>query len=270
MKPLCDSFDEIFWSAFPFIMCFKRILYLVTGFSYNKHRKLEKLGNYSFSRIKVLHGGTFLSENFWLCYLPEFAALFSEICMSWPQLCIRYCFSLVGEQSPEDVLFSLVVFRITRVCITLHMARCSPLVHMVLSGANTQSFGYNHLSSSVLHAWTLDTPRVSVKLSQGWHGMLLLRLLLDDLSIILRFFTQCPGIFSLFSWFIQSPTWLSYWLRGKESACQYRRREFDPWVRKIPCRREWQFPLVFLPRESCGQRSLAGCRRWGCKESDRT
>jgi len=114
-------------------------------------------------------------------------------------------------------------------------------------------------------------PQVSVSSwVRGWHGMLLLRLLLDDLSIILRFLTQCPGIFSLLSWFIQSPTWLSCWLRGKESACQYRRREFDPWVRKIPWRREWQLPLVFLPRESCGQRSLAGCRPWGCKESDRT
>ena len=29
------------------------------------------------------------------------------------------------------------------------------------------------------------------------------------------------------------------WLSGKESACQFRRRRFDSWVRKIPWRREW-------------------------------
>ena len=33
---------------------------------------------------------------------------------------------------------------------------------------------------------------------------------------------------------------------------------FDPWVRKIPCKREWLPTLVFLPREFHGQRRLAG------------
>ena len=37
-----------------------------------------------------------------------------------------------------------------------------------------------------------------------------------------------------------------------------RRRGFNPWVRKIPWRREWQPIPVFLPGESGGQRSLAG------------
>ena len=31
----------------------------------------------------------------------------------------------------------------------------------------------------------------------------------------------------------------SRWLRGKESAYQCRRHRFDPWVGKIPWRREW-------------------------------
>ena len=49
------------------------------------------------------------------------------------------------------------------------------------------------------------------------------------------------------------------WLCSKESACLPSRRwGFDPWVRKIPWRREWQPTLVFLPGESHGQRSLAG------------
>ena len=48
----------------------------------------------------------------------------------------------------------------------------------------------------------------------------------------------------------------------KEYACQHRRCKrfrFDPWVGKIPWRRAWQSTPVFLPEESQGQRSLAGC-----------
>ena len=60
---------------------------------------------------------------------------------------------------------------------------------------------------------------------------------------------------------------------GKEPTCQSRwrqRREFNPWGGKIPWRRAWQPTLVFMPRESHGQRSLAGCSPQGCKESDST
>ena len=41
-------------------------------------------------------------------------------------------------------------------------------------------------------------------------------------------------------------------------------------VRKIPWRREWLPTAVFLPGESNGQRSLAGCRPRGREESDLT
>ena len=47
-----------------------------------------------------------------------------------------------------------------------------------------------------------------------------------------------------------------WWLSGKESACYFRRFEFDPRVAKIPWRRKWQPTLVFLPGKSHGQRSL--------------
>ena len=36
-----------------------------------------------------------------------------------------------------------------------------------------------------------------------------------------------------------------------------KRGGFDPWVGKIPGRRAWQPIPVFMPAESCGQRSLA-------------
>ena len=45
---------------------------------------------------------------------------------------------------------------------------------------------------------------------------------------------------------------------------------FNPWVRKIPWRMEWQPTLEFLPGEFHAQKSLAGYRPWGHKESDTT
>ena len=45
---------------------------------------------------------------------------------------------------------------------------------------------------------------------------------------------------------------------GKEPACpcrRPRRRGFDPWVGKIPWRREWQPTPVLLPGKSHGRRS---------------
>ena len=57
---------------------------------------------------------------------------------------------------------------------------------------------------------------------------------------------------------------------AKESTCQCRRWEFDPWVGKILWRREWVPTPVFLPEESHRQRSLVGYRPWGHKEEDTT
>ena len=57
---------------------------------------------------------------------------------------------------------------------------------------------------------------------------------------------------------------------GKEISCQCRRFRFNPWVWKIPWRREWQLTPVFLPGEFHGQRSLAGYSLWGRKELDTT
>ena len=78
----------------------------------------------------------------------------------------------------------------------------------------------------------------------------------------------------------QSPPWiircggLPYSSDGKESACKTAdlgsRPRFDPWVRKIPWGRNWQPTPIFLPEESHGQRSLAGCSPWSLKELDMT
>ena len=58
------------------------------------------------------------------------------------------------------------------------------------------------------------------------------------------------------------------WVSNKDSACQCRRHQINPCVKKIPWSRKRQPTLVFLPGKFHGQRSLAGYSPWGCKESD--
>jgi len=54
------------------------------------------------------------------------------------------------------------------------------------------------------------------------------------------------------------------WLRWEKKIClQCGRPGFDPWVGKIPRRRERQSTPVFLPGESYGQRSLTDYSPWG-------
>ena len=57
---------------------------------------------------------------------------------------------------------------------------------------------------------------------------------------------------------------------GKEPAHQCRRSKrprYYSWVGKIPWRRKWRPPAVFLPGESHGQRGLAAIV-YGVAESD--
>ena len=58
--------------------------------------------------------------------------------------------------------------------------------------------------------------------------------------------------------------------RGANACIRHKRRGFVPWVGNIPWRRTWQPTSIFLPRESHGQRSLAGYSPWGRTESDMT
>ena len=51
---------------------------------------------------------------------------------------------------------------------------------------------------------------------------------------------------------------LPRWLSGKKSACQFRRCEFNPWVRKIPSMRKQQTTPIFLLGKSLRQRNLVG------------
>ena len=56
---------------------------------------------------------------------------------------------------------------------------------------------------------------------------------------------------------------LPWWLRWYTICLPRRRPKFNPWVRKMPWRRNWQPTPVFLPGKSLGWRSLAGCSSGG-------
>ena len=58
--------------------------------------------------------------------------------------------------------------------------------------------------------------------------------------------------------------YIQYFSKGTVKNLQCRPPRFDPWVPKIPWRREWQPTPVFLPGGFHGQRSLVGCSPWGC------
>ena len=56
----------------------------------------------------------------------------------------------------------------------------------------------------------------------------------------------------------------------QRNSLQCRKPRFNPWVGKIPWKREWLYTPVLLPEESHGQRSLVGYRPWSHKKSDMT
>ena len=59
--------------------------------------------------------------------------------------------------------------------------------------------------------------------------------------------------------------WFPWWLRWLRICLQCGRSGFNPWVGKIPWRREQQPTPVLLPGEFHGQRSLAGYSPWVTK-----
>ena len=59
------------------------------------------------------------------------------------------------------------------------------------------------------------------------------------------------------------------WLDGITDLMDVSLRcRFNPWVGKIPWRREWFPTSELLPGEFYGQRSLAGCSPWGHEQKD--
>ena len=66
------------------------------------------------------------------------------------------------------------------------------------------------------------------------------------------------------------PLSISLVVRVVKNAPSMQETGFDPWLGKIPWRRECLPTPVFLPGKSHGQRGLVGYSPWGPKESDMT
>ena len=91
--------------------------------------------------------------------------------------------------------------------------------------------------------------------------------------------TECDalhtGVREQILYFVKFSSWKDLHLKlgfsggsdDKESACN---AGFNPWVRKIPWRREWQSVPVFSPGELHGHMSLVDDSPWGLQELDTT
>ena len=63
---------------------------------------------------------------------------------------------------------------------------------------------------------------------------------------------------------------LAFWAQMVKNLPTVLETWSEPWVGKIPWRREWQPTPVFLPGKFHGQRSLVAYSLWGRKELDTT
>ena len=73
---------------------------------------------------------------------------------------------------------------------------------------------------------------------------------------LINLFPNAHQYFSISSlWYSKGLLW---WLRWQRICLQCGRPGFDPWVRKIPWRREGLPTPVFMPAEFHGHRNLAG------------
>ena len=84
--------------------------------------------------------------------------------------------------------------------------------------------------------------------------------------VSLRVHVWCITCYGLRHLFMMPYTMTPRWHSGKESICQCRRCKrckFNPWLRRIPWSRKWQFTPVFLPGKFHGQRGLGGQQSTG-------
>ena len=104
----------------------------------------------------------------------------------------------------------------------------------------------------------------------------------SNFRLIYKYQLLCYSLYSsLFTWYLAIRTIFKITLNKNSIRASLeaqmvknlpgsRRHGFDPWVGKIPWRREWRYTPVFWPGEYHGQKSLVGYSLWGRKESDMT
>ena len=127
----------------------------------------------------------------------------------------------------------------------------------------------HQVSLSFTISQTLPNPMSSVWATGHKSGLyLMLKFSLSVIPLSISFINPCsvyvvfqtPCCF-VFLQLARAFLGFTFGTSGKEPASQcrrYKRREFYPWVRKIPWRRKWQPTLIFLPKEPQRRRSLTG------------
>ena len=118
--------------------------------------------------------------------------------------------------------------------------------------------------------WSLEKPfrYSSTWFSQGLTSRKIREGLQPWLSLAASWM-ETLGFHHCFIWLIPTHTVvLPWWLRWERICLQCGRLRFNPWVGKIPWRRECLPTPVLLPRKFYGQKSLADCSPWAHKELD--
>ena len=184
----------------------------------------------------------------------------------WPKYC-SFSFSI----SPSNEYSGMISFRIDLIWIyvswfhtglgrSLGVANGYPLQYSCLE--NSMDRGacrarVHVITKSRTSEWlstTILVPKGSLgeyKLrSQSWNGI---RSVSPELTLTCH----------------QRLLWIPFPVAQMVKIClQCTRPGYEPWIGKIPWRREWQPTAVFLSGESHGQRSLAGHGPWGHQESE--
>ena len=90
------------------------------------------------------------------------------------------------------------------------------------------------------------------------------------LKIFRIFSPYLASFFQNITYIVQYKEWASLLAQMERICLHCRRLRLDPWVGKIPWRREWLPTPVFLLGEFHGQRNLEGYHPWGHKDWDTT
>ena len=151
---------------------------------------------------------------------------------------------------PPWSLVSLMNQTGLQVCLDLSIRRQQQLIIPPAAGICVV-FPCPHMWQSHLRNWGSVLGDITVLMPWGCRG----NQGLNWVTCERNYFPVCRSYFY----------WLPWWLREERIFLQCRRPRFNPWVRKIPWRREQQPTPVFLPGESQRQRSLAGYSPWGRK-----
>ena len=123
--------------------------------------------------------------------------------------------------------------------------------------------------------WPVHSLQISLFLA-SWASlsevnMILYMTLLNFPMFTIYIYTYHTYLFTIYVCiYIYIYSWTSLVAQMVKNLPAVQRPGFDPWVGKTPWRRKWLPTLVFLPRESHGQRSLAVYSPWSLKMSDTT